>query len=107
MTRSPSSAARALVAPATPSVLQSLKNNDVVAANVGANPEQYGWSFADQSLRLLSGQEPVKDVKLPLRVFTRNNIDSIDLKAPQQTWYGNVDFKSAYQKLWGLNGDGN
>lgn len=89
---------------ATPSVLESMKNNDVVAANVGANPEQYGWAFADQTLRLLSGEEPVKDVKLPLRVFTRNNIGSIDLKAPQQTWYGNVDFKSAYQKLWGLGG---
>jgi ribose transport system substrate-binding protein len=88
---------------ATPSVLQSLKNGDVVAANVGANPEQYGWAFADQTLRLLTGQSPVKDVKLPLRVFTRDNINSIDLSAPQQTWYGNVDFKSQYKKLWGVS----
>ena len=88
---------------ASPSVLESLKNGDVVAANVGANPEQYGWAFADQTLRVLSDEEPVKDVKLPLRIFTRDNIDSIDLKAPQQSWYGDVDFKSEYQKLWSVS----
>jgi ribose transport system substrate-binding protein len=88
---------------ASPSVLESLKNGDVVAANVGANPEQYGWAFADQTLRVLSDKEPVKDVKLPLRIFTRDNIDSIDLKAPQQSWYGDVDFKSEYQKLWSVS----
>jgi ribose transport system substrate-binding protein len=88
---------------ATPSVLQSMKSGDVVAADVGANPEQYGWAWADQGLRVLSGVQPVQDIKLPLRTFDNNNIDSIDLNSPQQTWYGNVDFASAYKKLWGVS----
>ncbi len=87
---------------ASPSVMASLKNGDVVAANIGANPEQYGWAWADQTLRILSGAPPVHDVRLPIRLFTRRNIDSINLSAPQQTWYGNVDFKAGYERLWGL-----
>lgn len=89
---------------ASPSVLESLKKGDVVAANIGANPEQFGWAFADQTLRVLSGVKPLSDPKLPIRLFTKANINTIDLKAPQQTWYGNVDFKSGYKKLWGVAG---
>lgn len=87
---------------ATPSVLESLKEGDVVAANIGANPEQFGWAWADQTLRLLSDIEPVADIKLPIRLFTENNIDTIDLDAPQQTWYGDTGFKDDYKKLWGV-----
>jgi ribose transport system substrate-binding protein len=85
---------------ATPSVLESMKKGDIIAADFGASPEQFGWAWADQTLRVLSGVPPVSDVKLPIRLFTRNNIDSINLKAQQQTWYGNVDFGTAYKKLW-------
>jgi ribose transport system substrate-binding protein len=88
---------------ATPSVMQSMKEGDVVAADVGANPEQYGWAWADQALRILSGVQPVHDIKLPLRMFDTTNISSIDLSSPQQSWYGNVDFPSEYKKLWGVS----
>lgn len=87
---------------ATKAVLESMKKGDIVAANVGANSEQFGWAWADQTLRILSGEPPVADVQLPMRLFTRRNINSINLNAPEQTWYGNVNFGARYKKLWQL-----
>jgi ribose transport system substrate-binding protein len=87
---------------ATPSVLQSLKKHDVVAADVG-NPNLWlGWSFADQTLRVLTGNTPVANVGVPNRLFTKNNIGKIDLSAQESNWYGKTDFKTLYKKLWGV-----
>jgi ribose transport system substrate-binding protein len=87
---------------ATKAVLESMKKGDVVAADVGANSEQFGWAWADQTLRILAGEPPVADVQLPMRLFTRRNINSINLNGPEQAWYGNVPFGAKYKKLWQL-----
>jgi ABC-type sugar transport system substrate-binding protein len=87
---------------ALPAILTSLGKGDVVAADVGASGQQLGWALADQVLRVLTHHRPVLNVQLPIRLFDGTNVGSINLNAPQQTWYGNVDFAAAYQKLWGL-----
>lgn len=85
---------------ATAAVLKMLKNDDVVAADVGNGQRRVGWAHADQLLRVLSGAKPVEDVKVPLRLFTSNNIDSVDLDGSEDDWYGDVDYRKAYQDLW-------
>jgi ribose transport system substrate-binding protein len=87
----------------TPAVMQSMANNDVVVADCGTDPVRFGWTWADQCLRILTGNAPVPDIKLPIRLFTSQTVSSIDLSQPIQTWFGNVDFRSAYLNLWGLS----
>ena len=87
---------------ALPAMMTSLRNGDVVAADIGTSGQQLGWALADQILRVLTHHKPVLDVQLPIRLFDAHNIGSIKLTAPQQTWYGNLDFGSAYERLWGL-----
>ena len=85
---------------AIPPVMQKLKKGEV-AADVGAPNGWFGFAMADQVMRVMSGASPVPDIKVPLRLFTRENIESIDLGAGEESWYGKVDFPAEYRKLWG------
>jgi len=87
---------------ATVGSLQAIKKGDV-AADMGQPAAWIGWATADQVLRILTGEQPVADAKVPLRLFDKTNIDSVDLSAPSDRWY-NVDFRAGYRELWGLNG---
>ncbi|HVV89489.1 MAG TPA: sugar ABC transporter substrate-binding protein [Solirubrobacterales bacterium] len=89
---------------ATPSVMEMMANEEVVAADVGGDSFWFGWGTADQVFRVLAGAEPVEDENIPLRMFTKENLGSIDISEPEETWYGNVDYKAEYEKLWGLGG---
>jgi ribose transport system substrate-binding protein len=73
---------------------------DQEVADIGASNERMGWATVDQIVRALSGQPTVVDVQ-PLRLFTLENIDQVQLSQPAATWYG-FDFKTFYRKLWGV-----
>jgi len=82
--------------------LQAIHDKDKVeVANVGASLQWAGWAAVDQALRVLTGNTPLTDEKIPNRVFYSGNIDSIDLSKDELTWYGNVDVGAEYKKLWG------
>jgi ribose transport system substrate-binding protein len=87
---------------ATPSVMKALKNHDVVVAETGGPNLLQGWAFADQALRVAAGVKPLPDIGVKDRLFDASNINSIDLKAQESTWYGNIDYVAAYKKLWGV-----
>jgi len=87
---------------ATPSVMQELKNHDVVVAETGGPNLLQGWAFADQALRVAVGAKPLPDIGVEDRLFTADNINSVDLKAQESTWYGEGDYQAAYKKLWGV-----
>jgi ribose transport system substrate-binding protein len=89
---------------ATPAVMQEMAKGNVVAADVGGANVWFGWGLADQVLRVLSGEDAVEDENIPLRMFTPENMDSIDLSKDESTWYGSADFEGEYKKLWGLGG---
>ncbi len=74
---------------------------DQKVADVGASNERMGWATVDQIARLLTGHPPVTDDQ-PLRLFTAENIDQVNLKEPAYRWYGRFDFRSYYRKLWSL-----
>lgn len=82
--------------------MKQLAAGELMAANVGMPLEWTGWATADQTLRALVGETPVADERIPLRLFSTQNIDQIDVDKPQETWYGPTDFRADYRKLWGI-----
>jgi ABC-type sugar transport system substrate-binding protein len=88
---------------ATPVVIQNeLAKPSPLAADVGGPNQWYGVALADQVLRVLAGQAPVASESVPLRLFTRDNVGTIDPKKDESTWYGSVNPICEYHKLWGL-----
>jgi len=86
----------------TPAVMQAMAKSDVVAADCGTDPIRLGWACADQLLRVMSGVQPVPDIKLPIKLFTRDNVGGLDLSNISPAWFGPVDYRSEYKKLWGV-----
>jgi ribose transport system substrate-binding protein len=89
---------------ATPSVMQNLKQQYVVAAETGGPNLLQGWAFADEGLRVLSGQKPLDDLNIPTRLFDASNINTIDLSQQESQWYGPLDYQNKYKKQWGVAG---
>lgn len=85
---------------ATAPALTLLKEGRFVTGNVGSSPLWLGWAAVDQSARLVAGQAPIGDIAIPARIFTPNNIASIDLTASQQSWYADFDLETEYRTLW-------
>ncbi|HEY5430388.1 MAG TPA: sugar ABC transporter substrate-binding protein [Solirubrobacteraceae bacterium] len=88
---------------ATPVVIQNeLAKPSPLAADVGGPNQWYGVALADQVLRVLAGQPPVTSENVPLRLFTRDNVGTIDPAKDESTWYGSVNPICEYHTLWGL-----
>ena len=88
---------------ATPVVIQNeLAKQSPLAADIGGPNQWYGVALADEALRVLAGQPPVANENVPLRLFTRDNVGTIDPKKDESTWYGSVNPICEYHKLWGL-----
>ncbi|MGH2856467.1 MAG: sugar ABC transporter substrate-binding protein [Solirubrobacteraceae bacterium] len=88
---------------ATPVVMQNeLAKPGPLAADVGGPNQWYGVALADETLRVLAGQPVVANENVPLRLFTRDNLGSIDTQKDESTWYGSVNPICEYHKLWGL-----
>jgi ribose transport system substrate-binding protein len=85
----------------TPAVTDLKKGNQLVSGIVGGPPQWIGWAMIDQAVRLLTGHPPVANENVPDRTFDSTNVGSIDLKQSNDKWYGAVDFRSKYKKLWG------
>jgi ribose transport system substrate-binding protein len=86
---------------ATPAVMQQIGGGGDVLADVGIGSIRYGWAWADQTFRALAGVAPVKSEQLPVRLFDASNIGQLNLAASTDTWYGTVNYRAAYLKLWG------
>lgn len=86
---------------ATPAVMKILAADSPVKANVGGGNVWESWAYVDQSLRLLTGMEPVEQ-NVPLRMFDLTNIADIDIAAAEGTWYDTNTAIDGYKKLWGL-----
>jgi ribose transport system substrate-binding protein len=88
---------------ATPVVMQTeVSKSSPLVADVGGPNQWYAVALADQVLRVLAGQKPVKSENVPLRLFTPTNIKSINVKKDESTWYGKVNPITKYHQLWGL-----
>lgn len=88
---------------ATQPPLKMLADGNLVTGDVGNSPAWLGWATIDQAARLAAGLQPVDDVSVPARIFTKNNVKDLDLNGPQQAWYGDVDLRTEYRNLWQLS----
>jgi len=83
-------------------LLPEMKKEDIVQAVLGQPAYWAGWSTIDQTLRAIVGADPVEDEDIQLRLFTQDNVDSLDLEGSEQSLYGGVDLEAEYGALWGL-----
>lgn len=86
----------------TPSVLKMVKAGDV-EMDVAENLEWNSYAIMDQAMRLIAGMEPVKDPKLPLRIYDQSNIDEAGTNPKTAEGFGDA-YVAGYRKLWGLDG---
>lgn len=90
---------------ATKGIVNELaKSTSPLWVDVGSPLEWSGWAIADQSFRVMAKAPLSKNENIPLRIFDKDNIKSIDLSQPESSWYGGAtDFKAEYMKLWGVS----
>ncbi|MDQ7876507.1 substrate-binding domain-containing protein [Microbacterium sp. QXD-8] len=81
-----------------PAALERIRTGEQSASTAFPN-EWMGWTDVDAMNRIFSGEDPAvaADV-LSLKLVDSTNIDEIDATG----WDGDVDFKSQYQMLWGV-----
>jgi ribose transport system substrate-binding protein len=80
-----------------------LKSDSVVKAVVAADQVYFGYALTDELLRMMTKSGPVDEVQ-PMRLFTKDNIGSIEVTAAAQAsgeWFGDSSFKEGFAKLWG------
>ena len=83
----------------TPEILKMVKQGDIVTMNVGENLEWIGFAIADQSMRIMGGLKPVKNARVPVRVFDKTNIGQA---GPKFTSGWGTTYVAGYRKMWGL-----
>jgi ribose transport system substrate-binding protein len=84
----------------TPSVLEMVKAGDV-EMDVGESLDWISYGIMDQVMRLAGGMDPVKDPKLPIRIFDKDNVDETGTPPTDSKGYGD-GYRDGYMTLWGL-----
>jgi ribose transport system substrate-binding protein len=84
----------------TPSVLKMVKSGDV-EMDVGESLDWISYGVMDQVMRLAGGMDPVKDPKLPIRIFDKTNVDETGDPPTDSQGYGDT-YRDGYMKLWGI-----
>lgn len=88
-------------------VMQMLDAGQHMGAEVGYNQNALGWYAADQTLRMMSGNDSVQKLEFPFRrLFDATNVTELDLTPEAETagaWYGGLDYKDGFKQLWGVS----
>lgn len=85
--------------------MKKMAAGDSVFVDVGSHNAYEGWAYADQSLRLITGNAPSANENVPARVFTRDNVGELKLTPEAERsgeWYGDNTYQQKYKELWGL-----
>ena len=82
-----------------------LKSGSSTVKAVVAVDEAYaGYALTDEILRMMTKSSPVAE-PYPTRLFTSDNIASIDVTTAAQSsgaWFGDTSFETSYAALWGV-----
>lgn len=84
----------------TPFVLDLIRDG-TVEMDIGENLDWIAHAMLDAEMRLLCGLEPISDSKVPLRVFTKDNIAEVGNPADAAMGYGDA-YVAGYRSLWML-----
>lgn len=82
----------------TPFVLDLIRDG-TVEMDIGENLDWIAHAMLDAEMRLLCGLETIVDSKVPLRVFTAENIAEVGNPAEASEGYGDA-YVEGYRKLW-------
>lgn len=78
--------------------LETIKTDPDYVATAAVSYAFSSWASIDNANRILSGEKPVKTTS-PVRLIDATNVNEI----PKGQYYsGDVDFRSHYKKLWGV-----
>jgi ribose transport system substrate-binding protein len=83
--------------------VQQVKSNPQLLAMAGTNPPYLAWTMADSVFRMVAGQAPPKTYPVLNRVFTKQNVNSLDLTTAAEAggqWFGSTGYKQAFANLW-------
>jgi len=89
---------------ATLTTLKMVNDQNFLYAEAAQALPYQGWTLADAIMRMALG-EKVLDLEVPYRLFTRDNIDSIDLTEQAEAsgeWFGPTGFEDDFKALWGV-----
>lgn len=86
---------------ATPSVLDQIREGDVVAFEVGEDLNALAAGILDEDMRVLLGQKVSGTPQAPVRIFTDENVKDAGVPAELGKGYGNAAIKG-YLDLWGF-----
>lgn len=88
----------------TADILEMVQKGDIVHSIVGESPAWLAWSMLDQTLRVLTGNEPTEGgfQATPIRLFDDTNIDEVGTPPDSAAGYGDDVFKEGYSELWGV-----
>ena len=67
--------------------------------DIGENLDWIAHAMLDAEMRLLCGQEPIRDSKVPLRVFSAENIAEVGEPADAAMGYGDA-YQAGFKDLW-------
>lgn len=84
----------------TPAILQMV-GKGILTMDVGEPLDWIAYGIVDQHLRLLSGMPPVKNPRLPIRVFDKTNVKQTGTPPDVRKGYGTA-YAAGYLKLWGV-----
>jgi len=82
----------------TPFVLDLIREG-TVEMDIGENLDWIAHAMLDAEMRLLCDLPPIVDSKVPLRVFTVENIDEVGNPAEASKGYGDA-YQDGFRKLW-------
>lgn len=84
----------------TPFVLDYVRGGQV-EIDIGENLDWVAHAMLDAEMRLLCGQEPISDSKVPLLVFDESNVETAGVPAEASKGYGDA-YVEGYRALWML-----
>ena len=82
----------------TPFVLDMIREG-TVEMDVGENLDWIAHAMLDAEMRLLCGLDPIRDSKVPLRIFTADNVAEAGEPADAALGYGD-SYVAGFQGLW-------
>ncbi|MCO6386465.1 substrate-binding domain-containing protein [Aliihoeflea sp. 40Bstr573] len=82
----------------TPFVLDLIRAGDV-EMDIGENLDWIAHAMLDAEMRLLCDLEPIRDSKVPLRIFSAANIEEVGNPADAALGYGDA-YVEGFRKLW-------
>ncbi|GAA5137002.1 hypothetical protein GCM10023339_76720 [Alloalcanivorax gelatiniphagus] len=85
----------------TPSILDLMRENDIIEMNVGQSNDWMAHVILDQVMRVAAGLDTNPNATWPLYIWTKENLDAAGTPASDSQGYGE-EYQSEFAALWGV-----